>query len=338
VTALAYRGLSLRVHLRSLVVSAAIGAATLVAAVVSVGTGDFPISPGEVVATLLGGGDPASEFIVETLRLPRVLTAVLVGGAFGIAGAIFQSVSRNPLGSPDMIGFTTGAVTGAVLVILVFDGTTSQVAGGAIAGALLTAVLIYLLALRGGVQGYRLVLVGVGIALALQSINFYLVARATREDAYEAAHWMIGSVNGRGWEHVWPVFAALAVLVPAALVLARPMALLEMGDDAARALGINAERTRLGLVLAAVGLTAVAVASTGPIAFVALAAPQIARRLTRSPSPGLIPAALTGSLLLVVSDLAAQRLLSVDLPVGIMTGALGGVYLCWVLRSGWRRT
>jgi iron complex transport system permease protein len=338
VTALAYRGLSLRVHLRSLVVSAAIGAATLVAAVVSVGTGDFPISPGEVVATLLGGGDPASEFIVETLRLPRVVTAVLVGGAFGIAGAIFQSVSRNPLGSPDMIGFTTGAVTGAVLVILVFDGTTSQVAGGAIAGALLTAVLIYLLALRGGVQGYRLVLVGVGIALALQSINFYLVARATREDAYEAAHWMIGSVNGRGWEHVWPVFAALAVLVPAALVLARPMALLEMGDDAARALGINAERTRLGLVLAAVGLTAVAVASTGPIAFVALAAPQIARRLTRSPSPGLIPAALTGSLLLVVSDLAAQRLLSVDLPVGIMTGALGGVYLCWVLRSGWRRT
>jgi iron complex transport system permease protein len=338
VTALAYRGLSLRVHPRSLVVSAAIGAATLVAAVVSIGTGDFAISPGEVVATLLGGGDPASEFIVETLRLPRVLTAVLVGGAFGIAGAIFQSVSRNPLGSPDMIGFTTGAVTGAVLVILVFDGTTSQVAGGAIAGALLTAVLIYLLALRGGVQGYRLVLVGVGIALALQSINFYLVARATREDAYEAAHWMIGSVNGRGWEHVWPVFAALAVLVPAALVLARPMALLEMGDDAARALGINAERTRLGLVLAAVGLTAVAVASTGPIAFVALAAPQIARRLTRSPSPGLIPAALTGSLLLVVSDLAAQRLLSVDLPVGIMTGALGGVYLCWVLRSGWRRT
>jgi iron-siderophore transport system permease protein len=338
VTALAFRGLSLRFHPRSLVVSAAIGAAMLLAAIVSIGTGDFPLSPGEVVATLLGGGDPASQFIVETLRLPRVLTAVLVGGAFGIAGAIFQSVSRNPLGSPDMIGFTTGAVTGAVLVILVFDGTTSQVAGGAIAGALLTAVLIYLLALRGGVQGYRLVLVGIGIALALQSINFYLVARATREDAYEAAHWMIGSVNGRGWEHVWPVFAALAVLVPAALVLTRPMAMLEMGDDAARSLGVNAERSRLGLVFVAVGLTAVAVASTGPIAFVALAAPQIARRLTRSAAPGLIPAALMGALLLVVSDLAAQRLLSVDLPVGVMTGALGGVYLCWVLRSGWRRT
>jgi iron complex transport system permease protein len=338
VTALAFHGLSLRVHTRSLVVSAAIGAAMLVCAVVSIGTGDFPLSPGEVVATLVGRGDPASEFIVETLRLPRVLTAALVGGAFGIAGAIFQSVSRNPLGSPDMIGFTTGAVTGAVLVILVFDGSTSQVAGGAIAGALVTAVLIYLLALRGGVQGYRLVLVGIGIALALQSVNFYLVARATREDAYEAAHWMIGSVNGRGWEHVWPVFAALAVLVPIALVLARALAMLEMGDDAARSLGVNAERSRLGLVFAAVGLTAVAVASTGPIAFVALAAPQIARRLTRAATPGLIPAALMGALLLVVSDLAAQRVLSVDLPVGVMTGALGGVYLCWVLRSGWRRT
>jgi iron complex transport system permease protein len=338
VTALAFRGLSLRVHMRSLVVCALLLAAMLVAAVVSIGTGDFPLSAGDVVATLVGRGDPASEFIVETLRLPRVLTAVLVGAAFGIAGAIFQSISRNPLGSPDMIGFTVGSVTGAVLVILVIDGTTSQIAAGAIGGGLVTAVIIYVLALRGGVQGYRLVLVGIGVAAVLQAINAYLVARATREDAYEAAHWMIGSVNGRGWEHVAPMAAALAVLVPAALLLARPLALLEMGDDAARALGVSAERSRLALIFVAVGLTAVATASTGPIAFVALAAPQIARRLTRSATPGLIPAAIMGSLLLVTSDLAAQRLLSIDLPVGVMTGALGGVYLCWLLRSGWRRT
>jgi iron complex transport system permease protein len=338
VTALAFRGLSLRVHMRSLVVCALLLAAMLVAAVVSIGTGDFPLSAGDVVATLVGRGDPASEFIVETLRLPRVLTAVLVGAAFGIAGAIFQSISRNPLGSPDMIGFTVGSVTGAVLVILVIDGTTSQIAAGAIGGGLVTAVIIYVLALRGGVQGYRLVLVGIGVAAVLQAINAYLVARATREDAYEAAHWMIGSVNGRGWEHVAPVAAALAVLVPAALLLARPLALLEMGDDAARALGVSAVRSRLALIFVAVGLTAVATASTGPIAFVALAAPQIARRLTRSATPGLIPAAIMGSLLLVTSDLAAQRLLSIDLPVGVMTGALGGVYLCWLLRSGWRRT
>jgi iron complex transport system permease protein len=338
VTALAVRGLSLRVHTRSLVVGVVLLAALLAAAVVSIGTGDFPLPITDVVATLIGQGDPASEFIVGTLRLPRVLVAALVGGAFGISGAIFQSISRNPLGSPDMIGFTFGSVTGAVVVILIIDGTTAQIAAGAIGGGLVTAVLIYLLALRGGVQGYRLVLVGIGVAAVLQAINSYLVARATREDAYEAAHWMIGSVNGRGWEHVWPVAAALAVLVPAALMMARPLALLEMGDDAARALGVSAERSRLALIFVGVGLTAVATASTGPVAFVALAAPQIARRLTRSATPGLIPAAIMGALLLVASDLAAQRLLSIDLPVGLMTGAVGGVYLCWLLRSGWRRT
>lgn len=330
--------LAFRVHPRSLLVCLLLLAATLLAAVVSIGTGDFPLPAGDVIATLAGRGDPASEFIVETLRLPRVLTAVLVGAAFGIAGAIFQSISRNPLGSPDMIGFTVGSVTGAVLVILVIDGTTAQIAAGAIGGGLATAALIYVLTLRGGVQGYRLVLVGVGVAAVLQAVNAYLVARATREDAFEAAHWMIGSVNGRGWEHVWPVAAALAVLVPAALLLARPLAMLELGDDAARALGVSAERSRLAPIFVAVGLTAVATASTGPIAFVALAAPQIARRLTHSSAPGLVAAALMGSLLLVASDLAAQRLLSIDLPVGVMTGALGGVYLCWLLRSGWRRT
>ena len=337
-TALAFAGMSMRVHARTLLVCGVLLAALLLAAVISIGTGDFPLSPGDVVAVLVGRGDPASEFIVETLRLPRVAVAVLVGAAFGIAGAIFQSISRNPLGSPDMIGFTMGSVTGAVVVILVLEGSTGQVALGAIAGGLVTAVIIYLLALRGGVQGYRLVLVGIGIAAVLQAINAYLVARATREDAYEAAHWMIGSVNGRGWEHVWPVTAALAVLVPAALLLARPLALLEMGDDAARSLGVAAERSRLALVFVGVGLTAVATASCGPIAFVALAAPQIARRLTHAANPGLISAALMGALLLVVSDLAAQRLLSVDLPVGVMTAALGGVYLCWLLSTGWRRT
>jgi len=137
---------------------------------------------------------------------------------------------------------------------------------------------------------------------------------------------------------VWPVAACLAVLVPCALLLARRLALLEMGDDAARALGVNAERSRLALVFVAVGLTAVATASTGPIAFVALAAPQIARRLTRSSSPGLVSAALMGALVLATSDLAAQRLLSVDLPVGVMTGAVGGIYLGWLLSTGWRKT
>ena len=338
-TAIALRGFSLRVRRRSAAVCAALVVATFAASVLSVGTGDFPLSVGEVLAVLAGQGDPAATFIVETLRLPRVLTALLVGGAFGIAGAIFQSVSRNPLGSPDIIGFTMGSVTGAFVVILWLDGTTFQIALGAVCGGMVTAIAVYLLALQGGgLQDYRLVLVGIGASAMLLAVNDYLITRATRDDAFQAAHWMIGSVNGRGWEHVWPVAAALAVLVPAALMLARPLAMLELGDDAARALGVPAERSRLALVFVAVGLTAVATASTGPIAFVALAAPQIARRLTRAAAPGLVSAGLMGALLLVASDLIAQRLLSVDLPVGIMTGALGGIYLGWLLFSGWGRT
>jgi iron complex transport system permease protein len=326
-----------RIHPRSLVVSTALLLAALSIGVFSVGTGDFPLPVTDVLAVLAGGGDPAAEFIVETLRLPRVLTALMVGAAFGIAGAIFQSISRNPLGSPDIIGFTMGSVSGALIVILVLKGSSGQVALGAVVGGLVAAVAVYLLALRGGVQGYRLVLVGIGVSAMLLSLNHYLITRATREDAFQAAHWMVGSVNGRGWEHVWPVALALAVLVPCGLILARPLALLEMGDDAARALGVNAERSRLALVLVAVALTAVGTASAGPVAFVALAAPQLARRLTRSSAPGLLAAAFMGALLLAASDLAAQRLLSLDLPVGVMTGALGGVYLCWLLSRGWRR-
>jgi iron complex transport system permease protein len=338
VSALAWHGLSLRVHPRSVLVCAALLVAAVAVAVVNVGSGDFPLSVGEVLSTLAGRGDPASEFVVETLRLPRVLTALLVGGAFGIAGAIFQSISRNPLGSPDIIGFTMGSVTGAFVVILLVGGSSLQTALGAVGGGLVTAAVVYLLALRRGVQGYRLVLVGIGISAMLQSVNAYLITRATRDDAFEAAHWMVGSLNGRGWEHVWPVAASLAVLVPLALALAPSLTMLELGDDAARALGVSAERSRLALVLVAVALTAVGTASTGPIAFVALAAPQLARRLTRVAAPGLASAALMGALLLAASDMAAQRVLSIDLPVGVMTAAVGGLYLGWLLWRGWRRT
>ena len=327
---------SLRVHGRSALVCVALLVATLAVGVAGVGTGDYPLSPAEVIATLVGHGDPASAFIVETLRLPRVLTALLVGGAFGIAGAMFQSISRNPLGSPDVTGFTMGAATGALVAILLVRGTALQIGLGAVTGGTVTAIVVYLLALRHGVHGYRLVLVGIGVSAMLESVNAYLLTRAARDDAFVAAHWLVGSLNGRGWEHVWPVAAALALLVPLALALSRRLTMLEMGDDAACALGVRAERSRLAVIFVAVGLTAVGTASTGPVAFVALAAPQLARRLNRAAAPGLISSALMGALLLAASDLAAQRVLDRDLPVGVVTGAVGGAYLGWLLWRGWR--
>jgi iron-siderophore transport system permease protein len=329
--------ISLRVRDRSVTVGAALLLTIAVFGVASVATGDYPLSVGEVLATLTGGGTPASEFIVETLRLPRVLTGLLVGGALGIAGAIFQGVARNPLGSPDVIGFTTGSATGALVVILAVQGSSTGIAAGSIAGGVLSAVAVYVLAWRRGVHGYRLVLVGIGVSAMLESVNTYLITRATRDDAFAAAHWLVGSLNGRGWEHVWPVSAALAVLVPVALLLTRQLALLEIGDEVASGLGVSVERSRIALIGVGVALTAVATASAGPIVFVALAAPQIARRLAGTAEPGLFLAALMGAALLLASDLLAQRAFGVDLPVGVVTGAVGGVYLGWLLWSGWRR-
>ncbi|WP_308442696.1 FecCD family ABC transporter permease [Rugosimonospora africana] len=331
-------GLSVRVHTRSCLVAGVLVALILVVSAVILTTGDYPISLRDAIPAIVGRGNGAAQFIVTTLRLPRLLTGLLVGVALGVGGAVFQSLSRNPLGSPDIVGFDTGAATGALLVILVLHGTMFQIAAGSVLGGVATALLVYLLAVRRGVQGYRLILVGIGAAAMLSSVNSYLLTRADITDAQTAAVWLTGSLNGRGWEHVRPVAIALAVLLPLACLLGRELRMLELGDDTARALGVRAERTRLASVVVGVGLTAIATASAGPIAFVALAAPQIARRLTAVPGPNVLPSALVGALVLSASDLAAQRAFApTQLPVGVATGVIGGVYLVWLLARQWRR-
>jgi iron complex transport system permease protein len=317
---------------RTPVVCAGLTLAVVALLVVAVGTGDYPIAPGDVVKALIGQGDAATSFVVETLRLPRALTALLAGAALGAAGAIFQSVSRNPLGSPDIIGFTAGSASAAVFEITVIGGGTAAVAAGSMAGGLLTAFLVYGLAFRDGVSGYRLVLIGIGISAMLEALTNYLLTRARIEDVQAASVWLAGSLNGRGWEHVWPTLAALAVLLPACALLQRDLRMVEMGDDTAKALGVSVERSRLSNILVGVLLTGVATAACGPVAFVALTAPQIARRLTGATGPGVLTAALMGAALMLASDVVAQRLFpSTPLPVGVVTGALGGLYLIWLL-------
>jgi iron complex transport system permease protein len=327
-------GWSVRFDLRAAVVGLLLAAVALGMGVVLIGTGDFPLAPGDVVRTLFGGGTPAQDFVVRELRLPRVLVGLLVGGCLGLAGAVFQSVSRNPLGSPDVIGFGQGSAAGALAVIVWWHGGAFAVAAGAVAGGLLTGIAVYALAWRRGVQGHRLVLVGIGAAATLSAVNGYLLTRADLVDAARAVVWLTGSLNGRDWSQVWPLGCACAVLVPVVLCGARPPRMLEMGDDSAYALGTRVERTRLVLMLAAVLLTAAATAAAGPIAFVALIAPQVARRLTRAPGPNLLPAALAGAALLVTADWSAQRAFGADqLPVGVLTGMLGGGYLLWLLAA-----
>lgn len=325
-------GVSTRVHARSVWVTLVVAAVGFGTFVWSLTVGDFPIPIADVLSSLVGRGSEDADFIVRTLRLPRGLVGLMVGGAFGLSGAIFQRLARNPLASPDIIGINAGAAVAAVFVIVILHGSSQQVTFGALAGALLTSIAIYLLAHRRGVSGYRLVLVGIGVTAVLGSITSYLLTRARIYDAQRAAVWLTGSLNARGWDHVRPLVVALGLLGPVAVALARHLRMLELGDDAARGLGTRVETSRGALLLVGVLLAAVSTASAGPIAFVALVAPQIARRLVGGRTLALVPAAACGAVLLVASDLVARRLFApTELPVGIFTAVLGAPYLLYLL-------
>jgi iron complex transport system permease protein len=325
-------GLSVRLDVRALTVVLLLLAAALTASVVLIGTGDFPIPAGDVLKTLLGDGNAGQEFIVNELRLPRVLVGLLVGASLGLGGALFQAVSRNPLGSPDILGLGQGATAGALVMIVLFSGSAAEVTVGALVGGLVTGASIYLLAWKQGVHGYRLVLVGIGVSAILTAVNGYLLTVSDIVDAARAVVWMTGSLSGRDWDQVWPLLALCAVLVPLVLGNARGLRMMEMGDDVSNALGVRVERTRALLMVAAVLLTATATAAAGPVSFVALTAPQLARRLTRSPGPNLLPSLCMGAALLVTADWASQKIFGADqMPVGVVTGVLGGVYLLWLL-------
>ncbi|MFF8264923.1 FecCD family ABC transporter permease [Streptomyces virginiae] len=325
-------GVSLRIERRALAVGVLLVLAAFVMAVLLIGTGDFDIAPWDVVQALLGNGTPANDFIVNDLRLPRVLVALLVGAALGMAGAVFQSVTRNPLGSPDLLGFSYGSAVGALVVIILLNGSATEVAVGALLGGLLVGTAVYLLAYKRGIHGYRLVLVGIGASAMLVAVIQYLITKAQLVEASRAMVWLTGSLAGRDWAQVWPLMVTCAVLFPLVLGQSRALRMIEMGDDAAYAVGVRVERTRLLLMLAAILLTTAASAAAGPISFVALAAPQLARRLTRSPGANLLSGALMGSVVLLLSDWASQRAFGADqLPVGVVTGLVGGVYLLWLL-------
>ncbi len=331
-------GLAVRLDLRTLWVSGVLLLVTFAVVVWTVVAVGVRLPVADILEILDGGGRRADRFILLDLRLPRVSLGLLTGAALAMSGAVFQSLSRNPLGSPDIVGFTTGSATGAVLAIIAFGAGPAGAALAAVVGGLLTALIVYGLAAVGGGAVRRIVLVGIGISAMLVAVNSFLISRARLDAAQSAAVWLVGTLNGRTWEYVRLVGLALLVLTPLLLLYGRRLQLLEMGDDSARSLGVRVNRSRLILVLLAVAVCAVATAATGPVAFVALAAPQITRRLTGSPTLQLLPTAVTGALLMVLSDFVAQRLLApAQLPVGVVTGAVGGVYLAWLLAGQWRK-
>ncbi|MFF2021943.1 FecCD family ABC transporter permease [Streptomyces sp. NPDC058171] len=292
-------------------------------------------SPGEVFAALTGA---EHSVVIMEWRLPRVLAGLVFGAALGVAGAVFQNLTRNPMGSPDVIGLDAGAYTGALVAITVLSGTSAQLAVGSVAGGLIVAALIYLLSFDRGFSGLRLVVIGIAVNAMVTAINSWIVLRAELEVAIAAVGWSAGSLNGVGWDDLWIPFSVIAALLVVMAAQAHSMHQASLGDSIAVTTGVGLDRLRLLMVLVGVGCTATVTAVAGPIAFIALAAPQIGRRLAGAAGVPLLPAALTGAVLLQGADLLAQMLLApVALPVGVVSTAIGGCYLIWLLTKEVRR-
>lgn len=317
---------------RALAVWLILTLAVVALAGVALTLGETDLSLAEVWAPLNGHADDGTTRIVVEWRLPRVVIAILGGAALALSGAIFQSMTRNPLGSPDIIGFSTGSYTGALVVSLMLGASTALIPVGAFVGGLVTAAAVYLLAYRRGEQGFRLIVVGIAVSAMLMALNAYLLASARLEEAMSVAVWGAGTLNGIRWPQVVPVAIALAAFVPVIIVFVRRLRMLELGDDQARMLGVAIEPTRIIYLVAGVGLVATITAVAGPITFVALAAPQIAKRIVGATGPNLTASALMGALLLLASDVIAQRIIApAQYPAGVVTACLGGLYLVWLL-------
>jgi iron complex transport system permease protein len=316
------------------VVTAALAVAVAALFVVTMMIGSFRLSAWEVIASVLHLEDnPSVDFVVRGLRLPTAASGLTVGLALGASGTIFQQLLRNPLASPDFVGLTSGAGLAAVGGIVLLNLGGLAISGLALGGAIVAATLMYALAWRDGVTGYRFILIGIGVAVFFDGLIGYVLTRAQLSQARQAMHWLTGSVGQASTSELKVLTAALIVLLPLAVLLQRPLRALELGDDTARALGTRTELSRAGLLATGVVLVALAVAVAGPIVFVALIAGPIANRLLGPATGGIIPAALVGGVLLLTADLVAVHLMPTPLPTGVVTGAVGAPYLLWLLAT-----
>ena len=301
----------------------------LVATALMVGETFYP--PGDVIAVIAGERVPGASYTVGELRLPRTALAVVAGASFGVSGVVFQTMLRNQLASPDIIGISSGAGAAGVVGIVFFHLNQATVSLLALLAALLVAALIYALSLRSGFAGTRLILIGIGVAALLQSVVTYTLSRAAAWDLPTATRWLTGSLNAASWTWVVPVAITAGLMIPLIVVLSHRLSVMRMGDDLASALGIPVTATRITIIIAAVALIAVATAACGPIAFVAFMSGPIAMRLIGPGASPIAAAALVGALLVLGADLLGQFALGTRYPVGVITGILGAPYLIFLL-------
>jgi iron complex transport system permease protein len=329
-TAISVGRASFVVRRRALAVSAIMLVALAVVVVFALCLGRPYVAPGDVLRSLLGESTPY-DVVVQRLRLPRVVLAVVVGACFGVAGALIQSVARNPLASPDVVGITQGA--GLAATIALTSGAAAVViAPAALGGGLLAAAVVLGLGARHGLAAQRFVLAGVAVAIALRALTEIVMLTAEPIDGQRAHIWLVGTLAGRGWDETTWLAVTLLVLLPVLAWAGWALHTSSLDDDTARGVGVRPVARRTGLAAVGVLLAAMVTAQVGAVDFVALVAPQVARRLVRSERPPLIAAALTGSLLVVLADLAGRLLFApTQLPAGVITAAIGGPYLLFLL-------
>lgn len=328
--------LSARIPSRALWSVIALFVVLMISSLTAVWLGVFPVSIQSILNAVFGSDrtDPIERMIIVDSRLPRILVAIGAGAAFGLGGAMFQTMLRNPLASPDVIGFSAGASCGALAALILTGGF---VLPGAIVGGLATAFAVTLLAWKGGLHPYRLILIGIGASLVLSALADLLMSRLDAKVAADMAKWLIGTLNARDWNDVRLVWIGLLILMPLALWLQFPLARLAMSDDTATGLGVALTPARLTITATGVGLVALAVSVAGPLPFVAFVAGPIARRLVKGGVRRFLAAAVVGALVVLLADTLARMVPVVQLPAGAFTALIGAPVLMWLLVVQFRK-
>lgn len=314
-----------------------IACATLIIWLINLAVGDYPLSITQVLRVLAGGGEAIERLVVIDWRLARSLVALVIGMALGISGAITQRIAHNGLASPDILGISRGASFAAVCMIAFSGGASTWlntyigVPLAALCGGLVTAAVIWALSRSSEVDTLRLVLIGIGINALLQAGITYMLVATDLNTATAARVWMMGTLNARTFEHLWPTFTLLCIAICVLLRQSIALPVIELGSESAQALGVSLRRVHAILLITSVVLAAVTVSAVGPVGFVAFAAPQIAARLTRLGNPPLALSAAVGAFLMLFSDFLAREAFPWEVPVGIVTSAVGGPFLVWLL-------
>lgn len=320
---------------RELVVLGAVLVLLVALVLTGLGVGEIPLTPAQVVGAAFGHGDAIADFVIGQLRGPRVAGALFVGAALGVAGAIVQSVVRNPIASPDVIGVSSGASAAGITAIVLFGASGGPLFGAVLVGAVVVALAVALLAWQRGISGNRVVLVGIGVAAICLAVTGWMLTSGTVTQAGTALLWLSGSLNAVDRGSVVVLGVAFVVLMVLALVQSPRLTILALGDEVAAALGLRPDRAKVLLLLTAVCLTAAAVATAGPVSFVALMSAPIARRLVGGGRVALGPSAAVGAVIVLGGDLLAQYAIpGTALPVGVVTGVVGAPYLLWLLAHG----